>query len=127
LTCKKRSYALLRWIDAKVRCGTLPLGSLRGALDAPHAAVEWLSRNAASLPAECTGPGGQARESSHTCSRPADCDHVFDALVASLVGRAAALGLTLTPTVDELPAARVEGWIALPGRESLEALPLAPS
>lgn len=52
------------------------------------------------------------------------CDHAFDALIASLVARAAALRLTLRPTSDELGAARVEGWIALPTRESLTALPL---
>lgn len=52
----------------------------------------------------------------------ATSDHAFDALVASLVARAAALGLTLRPTADELPAARIEGWIALPLAESLSAL-----
>jgi hypothetical protein len=52
----------------------------------------------------------------------AESDHVFDALVASLVARAAALGLTLRPTAGELPAARVEGWIALPSSESLKVL-----
>ena len=55
----------------------------------------------------------------------AECDHVFDALIASLVARAAALGLTMRPTADELPVARVEGWIALPSTGSFDALPLA--
>jgi hypothetical protein len=35
---QRRSYALLRWIDAKVQDGTLPIGSLHGALDASAAA-----------------------------------------------------------------------------------------
>ncbi|ACG75177.1 conserved hypothetical protein [Anaeromyxobacter sp. K] len=52
----------------------------------------------------------------------ATSDHIFDALIASLVARAAALRLTLSPTADELPAARIEGWIALPLAESLSAL-----
>jgi predicted nuclease with RNAse H fold len=52
----------------------------------------------------------------------ATSDHIFDALIASLVARAAALGLTLRPTADELPAARIEGWIALPFAESLSGL-----
>jgi predicted nuclease with RNAse H fold len=63
-----------------------------------------------------------SREDAEMC---AECDHVFDALVASLVARAAALGLTIRPTADEVPLARVEGWIALPSTDSLEALPLA--
>ncbi len=53
-------------------------------------------------------------------------DHAFDALVGSLVARAAWLGFTLRPTADEMAAAQVEGWIALPRRESLKALPLVP-
>ncbi len=49
-------------------------------------------------------------------------DDAFDALVASLVARAASRGLTLRPQEDELAAARVEGWIALPVIGSLEDL-----
>ncbi len=63
-------------------------------------------------------------EADHASERR-ECDHVFDALIASLVARAAALRLTLRPAADELRAARVEGWIALPTAESLMALPLA--
>jgi predicted nuclease with RNAse H fold len=40
----------------------------------------------------------------------------FDAVIAALAARAAALGQTLAPTVDQLEAARTEGWIALPTR-----------
>jgi predicted nuclease with RNAse H fold len=57
----------------------------------------------------------------------AGCDHAFDALVASLIARAAALGLTMRPTAEELPAACVEGWIALPSKGSLKVLARATS
>lgn len=49
-------------------------------------------------------------------------DDAFDALVASLIARATACGLTLRPEAEELPSARVEGWIALPVAGSLELL-----
>ncbi len=55
-----------------------------------------------------------------TCASRHDA---FDALVASLVARAATKGLTRRPTVDELAAARVEGWIALPEPGTLATLP----
>jgi hypothetical protein len=58
LDMQRRSYALLRWVGEKVEAGTLPLGALHGALDAPHAAAEWLSRNAASLPVGARPPEG---------------------------------------------------------------------
>jgi len=54
----------------------------------------------------------------------ATSDDAFDALVASLVARAAYRGLTLMPTAEEQAAASVEGWIALPLPGSLEQLPL---
>lgn len=38
----------------------------------------------------------------------------FDAVVAALAARAAALGQVLSPTGDQRAAARTEGWIALP-------------
>jgi hypothetical protein len=38
----------------------------------------------------------------------------FDAVVAALAARSAATGRSITPTADELPRARREGWIALP-------------
>ena len=56
----------------------------------------------------------------------ATCDDAFDALVASLIARAAARELTLRPEAGEREAARVEGWIALPHRGSLEKLCLSP-
>ncbi len=65
LDLQRRSYALLRWIDAKVQSGTLPLGSLHGALDASRAAAEWLSRNAASLPANTRPPEGKFEKFAH--------------------------------------------------------------
>lgn len=52
----------------------------------------------------------------------ASCDDAFDGLIASLVARAASKGLTMKPGPDELVAARVEGWIAVPERGSLEVL-----
>ena len=52
----------------------------------------------------------------------AGCDDAFDGLVASLIARAAKLCLTARPAGDEMPTARIEGWIALPDRGSLERL-----
>jgi hypothetical protein len=50
-------------------------------------------------------------------------DDAFDALIASLVARANALGLC-GPVPDEcLDEARVEGWISLPEAGSLAKLP----
>ncbi|WP_426509387.1 DUF429 domain-containing protein [Dactylosporangium sp. McL0621] len=46
----------------------------------------------------------------------------FDALVAALTARATALGLTLRPDPDQLPLAKIEGWIAVPST-GLDALP----
>ncbi len=53
------------------------------------------------------------------CHASRDC---FDAVVASLITRAAALGLTHPPSPDEVELAREEGWIALPIAGSLERL-----
>jgi len=47
----------------------------------------------------------------------------FDALIAALATRAAALGLTLPPTAAQLEAARAEGWIALPTGELGDLVP----
>jgi predicted nuclease with RNAse H fold len=41
-------------------------------------------------------------------------DHAIDAVVAALLARANALGLTTQPTAGELAAAVREGWIAVP-------------
>lgn len=38
----------------------------------------------------------------------------FDAVIAALTARAAAIGLTTRPDADQLPLARIEGWIAVP-------------
>jgi len=46
-------------------------------------------------------------------------DHAFDALISSLVARAAAVGLTDGPEPAVLARARREGWIHLPRPESL--------
>jgi predicted nuclease with RNAse H fold len=44
------------------------------------------------------------------------CD-AFDAVIASLAARAAAIGSATLPSDDDLAIARVEGWIALPHRD----------
>ncbi len=49
-------------------------------------------------------------------------DDAFDALVAALVARAAALSLVQPVPDEERPAARREGWIVVPLAGSLEAL-----
>jgi hypothetical protein len=41
-------------------------------------------------------------------------DHALDAVVAALNARAAALDRATRPTTEQAPAARTEGWIALP-------------
>ncbi len=41
-------------------------------------------------------------------------DHAFDAVIASLVTRAVARGLTAGPSADNRPLAEVEGWIHVP-------------
>lgn len=57
----------------------------------------------------------------------AQSDDAFDALVAALIARAAALGLCAPPPPEHAAAAAVEGWIALPGPGSFEALAARPS
>jgi predicted nuclease with RNAse H fold len=39
---------------------------------------------------------------------------VFDAVIAAMTARAAALGQTVTPPADDLAAATAEGWIHIP-------------
>jgi predicted nuclease with RNAse H fold len=41
---------------------------------------------------------------------------VFDAVIAAMTARAAALGQAFLPAGDDLAAARTEGWIAIPGK-----------
>ena len=53
-------------------------------------------------------------------------DHAFDALIASLVARAAALGLTAAPSAADADHARLEGWIAVPTTDALAHLLLPP-
>lgn len=50
-------------------------------------------------------------------------DDVFDALVAALVARAAAIGAVDPIPLDDREVARREGWIALPRVDSLVDLP----
>lgn len=49
-------------------------------------------------------------------------EHAFDALIAAVTARAAALGLTARPEGEEVALADREGWIHLPERESLPRL-----
>ena len=53
------------------------------------------------------------------CGQSDDC---FDALIASLVARAAALDLCESIPLDDRAAATREGWIALPSSDSLGQL-----
>jgi len=46
-----------------------------------------------------------------------------DAVIAALTARAAARRLTIAPGAQQLPAARKEGWIAIPDEASLPLLP----
>ena len=41
---------------------------------------------------------------------------IFDAVIAAMTARAAALGQTLPPTEDDIATARAEGWIIIPGK-----------
>ena len=72
---------------------TLALAAL---VDALRAAAPWLQMSTAAW---------------EHCRRS---DHVFDAVVAALVTRAVALGLTAGPGADDLAVAAVEGWIHVP-------------
>jgi hypothetical protein len=45
-----------------------------------------------------------------------------DAVIAALTTRAAAKNLTIAPTEAQQPAARTEGWIAIPADSSLSQL-----
>lgn len=49
-------------------------------------------------------------------------DHALDALLAALIARAAALGLTYPIDPDDLALAQEEGWIHLPRADSLGQL-----
>jgi hypothetical protein len=49
---------------------------------------------------------------------------IFDAVIAAMTARAAALGHTSSPTGNDLAAARAEGWIATPC-QPVSALPQA--
>jgi len=49
-------------------------------------------------------------------------DHLLDALISAIVGRAVALGLTLRIPAEQRALAAVEGWIHLPCSEPLAEL-----
>jgi predicted nuclease with RNAse H fold len=52
-------------------------------------------------------------------------DHLLDALLCALVGRAALIEATLSIPAELRELASVEGWIALPRSDSLSELPFA--
>ncbi|MGD9711890.1 MAG: DUF429 domain-containing protein [Thermomicrobiales bacterium] len=60
-----------------------------------------------------------SHEISSACVRS---HHAFDALVSSLVARAASLDLVIHPDDDETELAKTEGWIAIPVVDSLGRL-----
>jgi len=41
---------------------------------------------------------------------------IFDAVIAAMTARAAALGQALPPTEDDMAVARAEGWIVIPDK-----------
>ena len=53
-------------------------------------------------------------------------DDALDAVLAALVARAGALGLTKAPPIEDLQLARLEGWAHLPPRDSLGRLARQP-
>jgi Protein of unknown function (DUF429) len=55
----------------------------------------------------------------------ATIDHCFDAVVAALTTRAAALGLTHPPTDEQADAAAREGWIAVPNGSLADLVPVS--
>lgn len=51
-----------------------------------------------------------------------ESDDALDAVLAAMIARAAALGLTVLPPADDIEPAHSEGWIHLPQKDSLSAL-----
>ena len=56
----------------------------------------------------------------HTCCL--ESDDAFDALIAALVARSVHLNLVEPIPEEDLETASLEGWIALPLRDSLDRL-----
>lgn len=83
--------------------GTANVAALQASVSALHAAAPWLDLGAF-----------------ETLCRT--CDDAFDAVIAALIARAAACGLTAVPDDTQRAAARVEGWIAVPVEGSLARL-----
>lgn len=61
----QRAYALLRWLNSRAKAGTVPLGSVHGALDAADAALDWVSRNFATLPFDARPPADRLEPFAH--------------------------------------------------------------
>jgi predicted nuclease with RNAse H fold len=90
----------------------LPHRRYKGAADGPA-----LSRMVDELKARA--PWLDLGEHDALCRRSHDA---ADAVIAGLTARAAALGLTAGPGREQMPAARKEGWIAIPSVSSLDRL-----
>jgi hypothetical protein len=99
-----RSYGLdlLRWFTAQL--GLDHHGYKQTKTDALGCLVDHLLDEAPWL--DCT-THEQAMRRSHD---------IFDAVIAAMTARAAALGQTLPPTEDDMAAARAEGWIVIPDK-----------
>jgi hypothetical protein len=90
------ALSLHRWgLPYRGYKGPTNLANLSRLVDAFLAAAPWLA----------------AREYHHACRRS---DDTFDAVIAAVTARAAALGLTAPPGPTDIAAARSEGWIAIP-------------
>jgi predicted nuclease with RNAse H fold len=79
-----------------------------------EARTELLSSIEAQAPWLCWAPG--ARDACLSS------DDALDAVLAALIARAAALGLTVQPEAEDLDLARREGWIHLPRKGTLPQL-----
>jgi predicted nuclease with RNAse H fold len=91
----------------------LPHRRYKGAADGPA-----LARMVDELRARA--PWLDLGEHDALCRRSHDA---ADAVIAALTARAAARGLTVEPSREQMPAARKEGWIAIPAVSSLGRLP----
>ena len=79
------------------------------------------------LVAELASSAGWLRWTPGHVALLSTCDHAFDALIASLTAHAAACGLTSRPRSIVKDFAKMEGWIALPQKGSLNQIVNEPS
>ena len=86
------------------------------------AALRHQSGNLAELVRVVTAACPWLRVADATVQLSSRNDDAFDALVAALIGRAAAIGLTIPPPEDDAALVRTEGWIAVPRAGTLSQL-----